>query len=280
MDEELRLLDYIGSVPSSTSNDEFKDQLSAFHQRTLLAVCKRLDVAILRKTPKKTNLMHTLVKYRSDSMNTEIPTTSAKITPAKDKIHPPKDKTTPAKAKMTQSKGDPEEVMQVLQGFPPNGDIQELRNQLCQCRYESLRMACVGMDIRPQRNNYSKPNFAILLAQYWKDTNTTNERENVPPKAAKLSEPYFNPGEETQVKKRTRVEEMEQPKKKTKRLECTGAIFEEKPNVMAKSLEKAKVVQEWASAIEVLARVDGSAGSISSIRRLIDGVVESAAGDL
>ncbi|OWZ10278.1 hypothetical protein PHMEG_00016893 [Phytophthora megakarya] len=188
------------------------------------------------------------------------------------------------------------DVTKFVQDFSPNGDIQELRDQLNECRAVILRSACVLLELRPYRKHFTKPNHVTLLVEYWQDTvKTINERENppsvaevasnaaqapeVPPKAVEAPEPHFVPRDEgVRLKKRTREEVKEKPeKKKTKGLERNGNIFKEKPGAMAKSLEKAKVVKEWASAIEILSRVDGGADSITSIRALIDDVVESAA---
>ncbi|KAG7395553.1 hypothetical protein PHYBOEH_003642 [Phytophthora boehmeriae] len=71
-------------------------------------------------------------------------------------------------------------------------------------------------------------------------------------------------------------EESTRPRKRTKRGEQTTQT----PSVMASSLEKAKVVKEWASAAEILSRVDGSSASVEAIRAIIDDVVQKAAREL
>ncbi|KAK1942656.1 hypothetical protein P3T76_006155 [Phytophthora citrophthora] len=192
---------------------------------------------------------------------------------------------------------EPSDVTQYVQEFPPDGDEEELRDQLDGCKAVILRSACVLFDLRPNRKNFAKPNFVTLLVNYWKDSievSPTGKKVNVTPRAAQFLEPNVTPRpgknmrEETveidlpQKRTRNEFELKETPKKKkTKTLERSGDIFEDENNdALSTSLEKAKVVKEWAAAMEILSRVEGSTESIASIRALINGVVESATNDL
>ncbi|ETM97663.1 hypothetical protein PPTG_20105 [Phytophthora nicotianae INRA-310] len=160
------------------------------------------------------------------------------------------------------------DVTQYVQDFPPDGDEQELRDQLDGCRAVILRSACVQLELRPNRKNFAKPNFVTLLVEYWKDSVAISSHASITPRAVHVPEPNVTPrnAREEMVdakQKRTREEEKTPKKKKAKVMERSGDLFEEKVGAMAASLEKAKVVKEWASAIEILSRVDGSAESIA-----------------
>ncbi|ETK93980.1 hypothetical protein F441_03027 [Phytophthora nicotianae CJ01A1] len=281
MDMVPRLLDYITSYPRFEGEKEFKDQLSGFTHKDLRAACSLLNLPVSKKNNKKGGYISTLVAYwKGDS------TPIASKTPAK---------TTQPKATMSQAMPnlphhpmpmhEASDVTQYVQDFPPDGDEQELRDQLDGCRAVILRSACVQLELRPNRKNFAKPNFVTLLVEYWKDSVAISSHASITPRAVHVPEPNVTPrnAREEMVdakQKRTREEEKTPKKKKAKVMERSGDLFEEKVGAMAASLEKAKVVKEWAAAIEILSRVDGSAESIASIRALIDGVVESAATDL
>ncbi|POM74401.1 Hypothetical protein PHPALM_8650 [Phytophthora palmivora] len=282
MDSEHRLLNYIASVPATTSADEFKAQLSGYQHKDLRAVCSHLDLALPKKNNKKSSHIATLVRYwKGDVSSTENPKTPAKTPLPQTKMSQPKANLPHHPMPMHEAR----DVTQYVQEFPSNGDIDELQDQLNGCKALILRSACVLLELRPNRKNFAKPNFVTLLVNYWKDS-VAAATGNVPivtPNGAPMLESFVTPREEVvALKKRVREEvKLKAPKKKkTKSLERSGDVDDEKGGVMAGSLEKAKVVKEWASAIEILSRVDGSAESIASIRALIDGVVESAAGDL
>ena len=69
------------------------------------------------------------------------------------------------------------------------------------------------------------------------------------------------------------------PPKKSKKNTTSntrGDHGEAKMETFAASMEKAKIVKEWISVIEMLSRVEGSAESIASILKIIDQVVNSA----
>lgn len=108
-----------------------------------------------------------------------------------------------------------------------------------------------------------------------KRTVKRDEEEKVKPKRTRAEEVVE--GKEKAPKKQKETPTVQVQRRSAERVEDEE---EQARNVMASSLEKAKVVQEWASAIEILSRVDGSDASISSIRVLIDGVMDSALNEL
>ncbi|KAF1783143.1 hypothetical protein GQ600_5931 [Phytophthora cactorum] len=258
MDMVPRLLDYIGSYPRFEDANEFKDQLSGYTHKDLRAACSLLNLPVSKKTNKKGGCITTLVAYWKGD---DIPM-------------PLKHPLNPSLPHHPMPMHEVSDVTQYVQQFPPHGDEQELRDQLNGCKAVILRSACVQLELRPNRKNFAKPNFVTLLVNYWKDSVAVSCNASVTPRAVHVPEPNVTP-------RNVREEEEKAPKKKkAKVMERSGDIFEEKVGAMTASLEKAKVVKEWASAIEILSRVDGSAESIASIRALIDGVVESAATDL
>ncbi|KAL3664333.1 hypothetical protein V7S43_010658 [Phytophthora oleae] len=293
-----RLLDYVANYSLDGDVTEFKDQLSGFTHKDLRAACTELDLRFSKKSNKKSGYISTLISYWKGDLVPGAPPIAKSPT----KLSTPK-----AKAKVPQPMAnlphhpmpmhEPSDVTQYVQEFPPHGDEEELRDQLNGCKAVILRSACVLFDLRPNRKNFAKPNFVTLLVNYWKDSvevSPMGKKVNVTPRATQLLEPNVTPRtgknlreEEVEIEmpqKRTRheFELKETPKKKKpKTLERSGDIFEdEKSDVRSTSLEKALVVKEWAAAMEILSRVDGSTESIASIRALINGVVESAANDL
>ncbi|KAG7379306.1 hypothetical protein PHYPSEUDO_008760 [Phytophthora pseudosyringae] len=293
MDMVPRLLDYIASVPPEADVEEFKDQLSGYTHKDLRAACTELDLSFSKKNNKKSGYITTLVSYwKGDAVAS--PQDAANLSTPKGTMSQPTGNLPHHPMPMHEAS----DVTQYVQQFPPLGDEQELRDQLNGCKALILRSACVLLELRPNRKNFAKPNFVALLVSYWKDSvavlpPSAKKVVSVTPRAAQVPEPNVTPrtgrtvgdGDGEVKQKRSRGEEVVEkaPKKKNKVLERSGDIFEENEDssrTMTASLEKAKVVKEWASAIEILSRVDGSAESIASIRALIDGVVESAAGDL
>ncbi|KAI9985055.1 hypothetical protein PInf_004363 [Phytophthora infestans] len=278
MDMVPRLLDYIGSYPRLEDEKELRYQLSGFTHKDLRAACSLLNLPISRKNNKKGGYIATLVAYwKGDSA--PLASNSA-ASPAQSFV--------PMTQPMANLPHHPmpmheaSDVTQYVQQFPPQGDEQELRDQLNGCKAVILRSACVLLELRPNRKNFAKPNYITLLVDYWKDSVAISSDATATPRAVHFDEPNVTPRNEVDAgnQKRTRDEAKTATKKKAKVMERSGDIFEEKVGAMAASLEKAQVVKEWASAIEILSRVDGSAESIASIRALIDGVVESAATDL
>ncbi|KAF1784005.1 hypothetical protein GQ600_10022 [Phytophthora cactorum] len=281
MDMVPRLLDYIGSYPRFEDANEFKDQLSGYTHKDLRAACSLLNLPVSKKTNKKGGCITTLVAYwKGDDIPIASKTPAKTVQPTATMSQP-----TASLPHHPMPMHEVSDVTQYVQQFPPHGDEQELRDQLNGCKAVILRSACVQLELRPNRKNFAKPNFVTLLVNYWKDSVAVSCNASVTPRAVHVPEPSVTPRnvreEVVEIKqKRTREEEKAPKKKKAKVMERSGDIFEEKVGAMTASLEKAKVVKEWASAIEILSRVDGSAESIASIRALIDGVVESAATDL
>lgn len=295
MDLVHRLIEYVESFPPTTDVNEFKDQLSAFTHRDLRAACSVLNLPVTKKQNKKGGFISALASHWQNFGPNPVPEDTK--TPPKTSQPKPKTK---SNILLPNAMELPTDVAQFVQVFPPDGDVEELQEQLNGYRSRTLRSTCVLLELHPKKN-FTKPNFVGLLVNYWKDCTTVLPKTaTVTPTASHIAEPNATPrptgramrDAEVEVlkTKRTRttddvvVEKETTPKKKkTKMLGRSGDIFEqkeEKAGYMASSLEKAKVVKEWASAIEILSRVDGSAESISSIRTLINGVVESAASEL
>lgn len=305
MDLVDRLLDYLATVPPYESVDEVRDQLSAYTHRDLRAACTRLGLQVPRKLNKKSGFLVTLVNHWKGEALTTADDFSAKTPP----------KSSSESLKPTSTHKMPDEVLDLarfVEQFPMDGTADELRDQLNGCRSRTLRSACVLLELQPHRTA-TKSNFVALLVNYWEDAGavapTSKTKEpTVTPMAVRATEPRATPASNQKKKKKvTKDEEKEEEVVKNKRIRAEEELEEkEKPpkkkktaevqiqhssveraedeeasrSVMLSSLEKAKVVKEWASAIEILSRVDGSAESISSIRSLIDGVVESAVDEL
>lgn len=275
---------------------EFRDQLSGFTYKDLRAACSDLDLRVSKKSSKKSGYISTLISYWKGELVPGAPPLGKPPT-SKPKLAAKTPQTMPDLPHHPMPMHEPSDVTQFVQEFPPDGDEEELRDQLNNCKAVILRSACVLFDLRPNRKNFAKPNFVTLLVDYWKDNvevSFMSKKVNVTPRAAEFVEPNVTPRprknlseEEVEIElpqKRTshEFELNETPKKKkAKTLERSGDIFEdEKSDALSTSLEKAKVVKEWAAAMEILSRVEGSTESIASIRALINGVVESAANDL
>ncbi|GMF14823.1 unnamed protein product [Phytophthora lilii] len=282
MDLPQQALDYLARAPPDEDVREVRDQLSAFTHKDLRAACSRLSLVVPRKQNKKGGYISVLVNYWRGEL---APAESASPKPA------------PPKVKHTSANEDVHVVAKYVADFALDGEEKELREQLEDCKSRTLRSACVLLELRPNKKHYTKRDFVNLLVNYWKDRVAVSPKAKKlatpkptgTPKAAQVPEPNATPRTgkvrevgkyEVSTAKRTRdVEDKAPKKKKPKVLERDGDLFE-KEDVMASSLEKARVVKEWASAIEILSRVDGSAESISAIRALINGVVESAASEL
>ncbi|KAG6623612.1 uncharacterized protein IUM83_02112 [Phytophthora cinnamomi] len=302
MDLVDRLLHYVADVPRSESVDEVKDQLSAYTHRDLRVACLRLGLQIPRKLNKKGGFISALVSHwRGEAPAATKPTTKPATKPSTSTAK------TASKSSPKTADGEVLELASFVDQFPPDGTADELRDQLNGCKSRTLRSTCVLLEMQPHRTA-TKANFVSLLVSYWQDAaavapKTKQPQPAVTPKAPARVEPKATPknkntpkqkqkkvkkGEMGAVKpKRSRDGEefvQEKPPKKERVERSSDERFEEEVghlrSVMASSLEKAKVVKEWASAIEILSRVDGSAESISSIRALIDGVVDSAADEL
>ncbi|CEG38400.1 uncharacterized protein PHALS_08478 [Plasmopara halstedii] len=270
MDLVPRLLDYVVNFPRTEDASELKSQLSGCTHSDLRAVCNLLRLPISKKNNKKSGYIATLVSYwRGDvpkpSANTMIPTDKSQP-----KAHLPHHPMPVHEAS---------DVINYVQHFAPNGDVHELRDQLNGCKAVILRSACVQLDLRPHRKNFAKPNFVDLLVEYWQQFRAGSSPRMVASYTSPVTlDPEVTPrnvNHEIEIVKevRSRGEELLLRKKRAKVERSDG----EEKSTLTTSLEKAKVVKEWASAIEILSRVDGSADSIASIRALIDDVVESAA---
>ncbi|CAI5705184.1 unnamed protein product [Peronospora effusa] len=264
MDTVHRVIEYVEEFPPEAGAIELKSQLRSFTLDDLRAACSRLKLSMRNKQKKKSGFISVLVSYWKTSHNFES-----------------KGVKTPLKASETSVKTGielPYDVAQFVQHFPPHGRIKELQNQLDACRSRTLRSACVLLGLQPKKN-FTKKGFLRLLVAYWQDslvmTPTVSLSEETP--------------KEEKVKvvqtKRVRFEDSDVMKtptknKKIKTLKDKGDICEEKVGALATAVEKAQVVKEWASAIEMLSRVEGSTRSIEAIRKLIDRVVDSARSDL
>ncbi|EGZ08391.1 hypothetical protein PHYSODRAFT_526119 [Phytophthora sojae] len=292
MDLVDRLLDYVATVPASESVDEVKDQLSAYTHRDLRAACMHLDLQVPRRLNKKGGFIATLVNYWKGEALLSSTKLSSPSTPDPSSAKTPS-KSPAAKAKPTSNTNDnavDDEVLELasfVQQFPADGTAEELRDQLNGCKSRTLRSTCVLLELQPHRTA-TKANFVTLLVNHWQGAGATAPKPKkkkvketlVTPKApARVTEPKATP----KPKQKRTVKRDEEEKVKPKRTRAEERVEDEEEqarNVMASSLEKAKVVQEWASAIEILSRVDGSDASISSIRVLIDGVMDSALNEL
>ncbi|KAL4092618.1 hypothetical protein PRIC1_011610 [Phytophthora ramorum] len=280
-----RLMDYVETFPPDGDVDEFKSQLSGCTHRDLRTACSRFNLPGVRKQNKKGGFISLLVSYWKGEA---VPSSEGNYLSDQPANHD----------NLSDVMNEATDVTHFVQVFPPEGDIDELRDQLNGCKARTLRSACVLLELHPKKN-HAKPNFVALLVDYWKDSvactpQKVSAQSTVTPKAGKAPVPNATPqtnkkktkGEDKGEKRHTKrvreeVEKKKEAPKKKKVLERTGGIFEEeKSDIMAASLEKAKVVKEWASAMEILSRVDGSAESIASIRALIGGVVDSAMTEL
>ncbi|CAI5708340.1 unnamed protein product [Peronospora destructor] len=264
MDTVHRVIEYVEEFPLEAGAIELKSQLSAFTHDDLRSACSRLKLFVRDRQKKKSGLISVLVSYWKTSKNLV----------AKDVKTPLKASETPVKTGIEL----PYDVAQFVQLFPPHGRIEELQTQLNACRSRTLRSACVLLGLQPKKS-FTKQEFLDLLVTYWQDILVMT------PTASPLEEARREEEVEVVHTKRPRIEERDVMKtpttnKKNKTLKHRGGIFEEKVGAFTTSVEKAKVVKEWASAIEMLSRVEGSAESIESIRKLIDGVVDSATSEL
>ena len=223
----------------------------------LRAACSRLKLSVRDEQKKKSGLISVLVSYWNTSKslvgkNAKSPVPASE-SPVKTGIESPYD------------------VAQFVQRFPPHGRIEELHSQLDACRSRTLRVACVLLGLEPKKT-FTKPDFLDDLVTYWQDSLVMK------PTASPLKEAPREKEVEEVHTKRPRVD-VPTKSKKSKTLNSREYIFEEKVGAFAASVEKATAVKEWASAIEVLSRVEGSAESIKGIRNLIDRVVDSAIAD-
>ncbi|CAH0493687.1 unnamed protein product [Peronospora farinosa] len=265
MDTVHRVIEYVEEFPPEAGAIELKSQLRSFTLDDLRAACSRLKLSMRNKQKKKSGFISVLVSYWKTSHNFES-----------------KGVKTPLKASETSVKTGielPYDVAQFVQHFPPHGCIKELQNQLDACRSRTLRSACVLIGLQPKKN-FTKKGFLHLLVAYWQDslvmTPTVSFLEETP--------------KEEEVKKvvqtkRVRFEESDLMKtptknKKIKTLKDKGDVCEKKEGALATSMEKAQVVKEWASAIEMLSRVEGSTRSIEAICKIIERVVDSASSEL
>jgi len=241
-----RLLTYVASVPPSAHADELKDQLGAYTYGDLRAACSRLSLPVPRRLKKKSGFIAVLT---SNWQGGPIPGS-----------HKPREFL----------KEDPHEAAQLVKSFSPDGQPGELRSQLDNFRSRALRSACVLLELQPKKH-FAKPNFIDLLAGYWR-SRVAGLPEEEATRVEEVNEAVEQQPEPVQKRTREPAEEV-QKAKKPKVVEQSGEL--DTTTALAASLEKARVVKEWAAAMEILSRVDGSAASIASIRALIDGVVES-----
>ncbi|CAI5714078.1 unnamed protein product [Hyaloperonospora brassicae] len=289
MDAVHRLLDYLETFPSDAGAVELRDQLSAFTHYDLRAACSRLNLAMSKRQNKKGGYISALVSYWMARPPTPTPTppppvaagSGAEVTPV------------PSRATSEEPTGMelPADVAQFVQLFPPHGHVQELTDQLAACRSRTLRSACVVLDLHP-RKSFTKADFLGLLVSYWQDSSAVTPRAAahekdvddmarpapVPPSTTKRARDDEGKKVGGKKQKQKQQQQQQQPKKSVKDVALRGD--DDPPDKWTAALEKAKVVKEWASAIEILSRVDGSAESIESIRSLIDSVVHSATSEL
>ncbi|KAI9920272.1 hypothetical protein PsorP6_015696 [Peronosclerospora sorghi] len=301
MDTVHALIDYLETFPPEAGADELKSQLSAFMHQDLRVACMRLNLPISRRQNKKSGFISILVAYwKAAIVGASVPHTA----------------TFPQQSPRDME--EPDDVAQLVQFFPPHGHVEELQHRLNASRARTLRSACVLLALHPKKS-FTKPELIDLLVNYWQDSLAVSPRvplveeprrdeESASPASMptgalrttplrKVEEEGYPSGtmhvpQEVEVvyTKRPRSEERPKPlrKKKNKGVdehETTTEpkhhhVLDKKMERMAASMEKAKVVKEWASAIEILSRVDGSAESISAIRTLIHNVVESATSEL
>lgn len=276
MDLVPRLVDYVANFPRTEDVSELKSQLSGCTHADLRAACSLLHFPVSKKSKKKSGYINSLVSYwRGDVAKIPAKTTEMSQPKANLPHHP-------------MPVHEASDVVNYVQQFAADGDVNELRDQLNGCTALILRSACVQLSLRPNRKHFAKANFVDLLVDYWQQSVAglyspiTFAHKVVSAPVSVTSEPEVAPrivSEETEKEKekRPRYTEPMAEKKKAKVEHCD--IGEEKTTLIA-SLDKAKVVKEWASAIEILSRVDGSSESIASIRTLIDNLIESAATDL
>uniref|UniRef100_A0AAV1TAK4 Uncharacterized protein n=1 Tax=Peronospora matthiolae TaxID=2874970 RepID=A0AAV1TAK4_9STRA len=293
-DDELdavhRLLDYLETFPADAGAVELKDQLSAFTHHDLRAACSRLNLCISKRQNKKGGYISALVAYwlaltTPNSMS--VSDVTPQSTPRKSPKKGSKSSKKPAGMEL------PADVAQFVQLFPPHGHVQELQDQLNACRSRTLRSACVVLDLHP-RKSCTKVDFLGLLVNYWQDSSAVTpsvateleEEKEMDVVLAPPPPPPLSSSLSSSSTKRVRVgdddvKKVVKKKKNVKEVERRGGdVGDDKTEKWAASLDKAKVVKEWASAIEILSRVDGSAESIESIRSLIDSVVNSATSEM
>ncbi|CAH0516091.1 unnamed protein product [Peronospora belbahrii] len=273
IDMVYHVLEYLEEFPVEAGASELKSQLTVFKHEDLRAACVHLNLQVSRKQNKKGGFISTLVSYwKATKGVASVPNVAQSV------YHSPNG---PLESVMKL----PHDVVQFVQLFPPHGHVEELQEQLNANHSKTLRSACVLLKLRLNKAS-TKKEFIRLLISYWQNRlavpltseslalSTGREKENeiMDTKRQRSEEEE----EEEEVVEEDAQKTLATKKAKHKALERKGDLIEERKKIMAESLEKAKVVKEWASAIEVLSHVDGSAESINSIRKLINGVVDSA----
>ncbi|CAI5717393.1 unnamed protein product [Peronospora effusa] len=156
-------------------------------------------------------------------------------------------------------------VIEYVEDFPPEADAIELKRQLSSFTRDDLRAACSRLKLCLRDGQKKKSDFISVLVSYW----DTSSKNLVPKDATTLLNASEPP--ETSKEEDSEVMHTKRPRIEEARTEKVGAF--------AASIKKAKAVKEWASAIEMLSRVEGGEKSIERIRKLIDGVVDSAIAD-
>ncbi|TDH67211.1 hypothetical protein CCR75_006622 [Bremia lactucae] len=280
MDLVSRLLDYIATFPRHEDENELKSQLSGCTQKDLRAACTSLQLPVPKKSSKKSGYITTLVSYWKGDLK---PGTATAPTNKRKRTSCEKTLTKPNLPHHPMSVHEASDVIEYIHEFRRYEDVEELRDQLNGCKAMILRSACVQLDLRPNQRDFVKPNYVDLLVEYWKDTQEVGFKPPVTPEVSVLSvkESGFVPD----ISKDEVESQLKRIRDKAPLDEETMIDLEKRRDNKKTSgnltalLEKAKVVKEWASAIEVLSRVDGSQASIASIRALIHGVVKSAATD-
>ncbi|CAH0487709.1 unnamed protein product [Peronospora farinosa] len=148
-------------------------------------------------------------------------------------------------------------VIEFVEAFPPEADAIELKHQLSAFTRDDLRAACSRLKLSVRDGQKNKSDFIYVLISYWDTSN-----KNLVPKCAttplEASEPPVEAG-------------IEQP---------FDVAREEKVGTFDALVEKARAVKEWASTIEMSSRVEGGEKSIERIRKIIDGVLDSAMSEL
>ncbi|CAI5720067.1 unnamed protein product [Peronospora effusa] len=148
-------------------------------------------------------------------------------------------------------------VIEYVEDFPPEADAIELKRQLSSFTRDDLRAACSRLKLSVRDGQKKKSDFIYVLVSYWDSSS-----KNLVPKDATTSLEASEPPVDTVI---------ELP---------FDVAREKKVGAFDASVEKAKAVKEWASTIEMLSRVEGGEKSIERIRKIIDGVLDSAMSEL